>query len=270
MTLKNNFKDECVQYGTKAGNKNEFIHEIVKTALKSEVLSTTDEQELYQAFMEREKIGSTGFGNHIAIPHCRLKNIDDFIIGISLVPEGIDFNSSDGKKVKIAVFLIGPEKERSRHIQALASISKVLKASSNLEALLNSKDKKELIEKFRYMIDDKHDDSKKYEKVLFHIFLQNEDYFSELLELLSALVQGSISVIETNNAGDYLHTAPLYSALWSDDYKLFSRIIVAVIDKDYANELIRKVHEIVPDIEKKPGVMIVAQNVFYSAGAIDF
>jgi len=47
---------------------------------------------------DREEVGSTGFGNEIAIPHCVIDNISDFVVGVLVIPDGVDYNSIDGKR----------------------------------------------------------------------------------------------------------------------------------------------------------------------------
>ncbi len=270
MTLKESFRKQCVKCNINIDSKNSLLKEIASIAKTSGKLDNISEEVIYKALLEREKIGTTGFGDNIAIPHCRIDNISDFVVGVVTLENGVDFNSIDKKPVRLAVFLIGPESEKSKHIQVLSSIAKLLKSDDTKNKLIECKDTSSLERVFSENIEDNHDTNIKYEKTLFHIFIQNEEYFSDILELLSSVVEGSISVIETNNAGDYLHTMPLFSAYWSEDYKMFSRIIMAVVDRDYANEIITKIQTIVPDIDKKSGVLLTAQNVYYSCGSIDF
>jgi PTS system nitrogen regulatory IIA component len=58
---------------------------------------------------QRERIGTTGFGGGIAIPHCSLDDIEEFVVGLLIVSDGVDFESLDGKKTTTFFFIIGPK-----------------------------------------------------------------------------------------------------------------------------------------------------------------
>jgi hypothetical protein len=83
-------------------------------------------------------------------------------------------------------------------------------------------------------------------------------------------VDGSISVLETNAAGYYLHRLPLFAAYWSESQKGFCRLILAVVDRDLCNDVIRRIQTLVEDIDKSPGVLVSVQELFYSSGSLEF
>jgi len=73
--------------------------------------------------MAREQLGSTGIGNGIAIPHCRVPNCDE-IIGSLITLEGfVDYDSVDGKPVDLIFVLIVPEEKKEDHIETLSVIA---------------------------------------------------------------------------------------------------------------------------------------------------
>jgi len=104
-------RPECIKPGIEFPDKNAAIREIAILARKSLPLRDIDEEKIFQGLQQREKIGSTGFGNGIAIPHCRLDAVRDFVVGILTVPNGVDFEAMDGQKVHVIVFIVAPARE---------------------------------------------------------------------------------------------------------------------------------------------------------------
>ena len=270
MSLKDSLRPECVQIGSTAQNKHDVLMEIAGLAHKSPVLSGHSEEDIFNALEARERIGSTGFGKGIAIPHCSLEKLDEFVVGLLIVPGGIDFHSLDGQSTRMFFFIIGPEARRNQHIQILSSISKFLKTPDIIDRFLEDQDKKTIYNRIISLVPSGEEVKEKKGKCLFHVFIQKEEYFDDILQIFSASVQGSISVIETNNAGYYLHALPLFSSFWSEKSKTFSRIILAVVDKALSNDVIRRINMVAEDIEKEEGILIAVQDLFYTSGSIEF
>ena len=206
----------------------------------------------------------------IAIPHCSLDKTDEFVVGLLTIPGGIDFLSLDGQKTRLFFFIIGPKAKRNRHIQILSAVSKLLKTPKAVDMILEVRDSGKIRELFFNLIQYREEAKGQKGKCLFQVFIQKEEYFDDILQVFSASVQGAISVIETNNAGYYLHALPLFSAYWSESIKTFSRIILAVADKDLCNDIIRRINMVAEDIDKEAGVLITVQDLMFSSGSIEF
>ena len=80
---------------------------------------------LLQSLLARERLGSTGLGNGIAIPHCRLKNIDRVMSALITLAEPIDFDGIDGKPVDIIFILLAPAQALQEHLNALAALAEL-------------------------------------------------------------------------------------------------------------------------------------------------
>lgn len=76
---------------------------------------------------EREQLASTGVGDEVAIPHGKLPGLRQLVAAIALVPKGVEFESIDGKPVRIVVAILSPERSASDHLRALARCSKLLR-----------------------------------------------------------------------------------------------------------------------------------------------
>ena len=89
-------------------------------------LTSTNKDEIFQKLYEREKLGTTAFGNGIAIPHARIEGIQNAKIIILKLTEAIDFNSIDGNKVDIIMSLFVPNDNNEMHVELLSSIASLL------------------------------------------------------------------------------------------------------------------------------------------------
>ena len=89
-------------------------------------LTSTNKDEIFQKLYEREKLGTTAFGNGIAIPHARVEGIQNAKIIILKLTEAIDFNSIDGNKVDIIMSLFVPNDNNKMHVELLSNIASLL------------------------------------------------------------------------------------------------------------------------------------------------
>jgi mannitol/fructose-specific phosphotransferase system IIA component (Ntr-type) len=263
-------RPEAVQVGSRARTKHEILRDIAVLARKSPILSAIGEDDIYHALEARENIGSTGFEEGIAIPHCSLESLEDFVVGVLIHTSGIDFHAIDSKKTTIFFFIIGPKGNRNSHIQILSSISKLMKTPEVAKHLRNARDPGTIIGFLEGIFRFKEEIPEKKGSCIFHVFIQREDLFEDILQVFSAAVKGSITVVETNNAGYYLHRLPLFSAYWSDVTQTFNRLIIAVVDRDFTNDVIRRIHMVANNIEKETGVLITVQDLVYTSGSIEF
>ncbi len=103
-----------------------------------------DSDKLLRVLIEREKLGSTGIGNGIAIPHGKLEGLDNIALVFGKSSGGIDFESIDGKPVHLVFLLVAPSNSAGVHLKALARISRLLKDKNFREKLLHASDARNL------------------------------------------------------------------------------------------------------------------------------
>lgn len=89
-------------------------------------LEETKEKEVYHLLLEREKIGNTGIGNGVALPHSRCATTDDAVVAIITMRDPIDYDSMDRNPVDLAVGLLVPESATEEHLGLLAAIARLL------------------------------------------------------------------------------------------------------------------------------------------------
>jgi PTS system nitrogen regulatory IIA component len=96
--------------------------------------------EIFQVLQERERLGSTGVGDGIAIPHGKLKGAAGLILAFGRSTMGVDFNALDGEKSYIFFLLIAPEDAFGIHLKMLGRISRILKDPAVRKSLLEAPD----------------------------------------------------------------------------------------------------------------------------------
>ncbi len=109
----------------KGRTKKLVLEELIDAAKQNKPL--IDSGRLMKVLLERERLGSTGIGDGIAIPHGKLNDIDDLVLAFGRSIEGIDFESMDGKPVHLFFLLVAPEACAGIHLRALAKIARLLK-----------------------------------------------------------------------------------------------------------------------------------------------
>jgi PTS system nitrogen regulatory IIA component len=138
--------------------KKDYIIEELKATSKRTVLAELSEiftqdhagihaEAMVGVLLEREKLGSTGIGDGIAIPHGKLKGLDGLVISFGRSRQGIEFDAIDGKPVHIFFLLMAPESSTGQHLKALARISRMLKDQEFRNNLMTAKTKEEIYRK---------------------------------------------------------------------------------------------------------------------------
>jgi len=104
----------------------------------SESVPALDADALLQSLLARERLGSTGLGNGIAIPHCRLKNIDHVVGALITLAKPVEFEAVDDKLVDIIFVLIAPAAAMQQHLNALAALAELFNRSEFRDQLRNA------------------------------------------------------------------------------------------------------------------------------------
>ena len=102
---------------------------------------------LFSALMERERLGSTGLGAGVAIPHCRL-DFPRMIGGLLTLAQPVDFDAPDGKPVDLLFVLVAPQDEKAAHLEALAQLAAVFREAEARAQLRDAASAAELKQRF--------------------------------------------------------------------------------------------------------------------------
>ena len=124
MGISDILSEDMVLAGVEAGNKRGLLEQLSAFVAEKENI---DKNSIFEAILERENLGSTGYGDGIAFPHARIEGLDKVIAVFARLDKGIDYDSLDSHPVDLIAFLLSPEKSGEDHLQALAVMSRVLK-----------------------------------------------------------------------------------------------------------------------------------------------
>lgn len=103
-----------------------------------------DKDTVLEVLLEREKLGSTGIGFGVAIPHGKLKDLNHLILSFGRSPKGIDFQSLDNKPSHLFFLILAPENSTTAHLKILARLSRLLKNPSFRKKLLEANSKEDI------------------------------------------------------------------------------------------------------------------------------
>jgi PTS system nitrogen regulatory IIA component len=116
---------ESIVTELKGVSKKQVLEELIEALLEKR--PHLDRENLMRVLLERERLGSTGIGDGIAIPHGKLKDLDQLALSFGKSTRGVDFESMDGKPVHLFFLLVAPESCAGIHLRALAKIARLLK-----------------------------------------------------------------------------------------------------------------------------------------------
>lgn len=144
MKISGLLRKEFIIEELKSTNKHELLEELSRSIQK--VYFEFDLEAVIKVLTEREKLGSTGIGDNIAIPHGKLSGLDDLILAFGRSNSGIDFDTADGKPVNLFFLLLAPEQNTDQYLKALAKISRMLKDQYFRKGLMEADTKEQIFQ----------------------------------------------------------------------------------------------------------------------------
>ncbi len=124
MDLNELLRPEAVIANLKANSKKQALQELAERA--SEICGET-ERDIFDTLLQRERLGSTGVGNGIAIPHGKIVNLDGLHGLFARLDKPIEFDSLDDQPVDLIFVLLAPEGAGADHLKALARVARMLR-----------------------------------------------------------------------------------------------------------------------------------------------
>ena len=143
MDLSDLLKPEAVLPSLHAQSKKQVLQEMCHVVAG---LTGLPEREVFDTILQRERLGSTGVGHGVAIPHGKLRPIDRLVGVFARLARPVDFDALDEQPVDLAFLLLAPESAGADHLKALARIARVLRDSSVAQRLRDAADARQLYE----------------------------------------------------------------------------------------------------------------------------
>jgi PTS system nitrogen regulatory IIA component len=144
MKIMDYLNEEWVIPDLQGTDKASILKELSMVLVKP--CKATSEEELLQVLLDREKLGSTGIGEGIAIPHGRLKKLKKFFISFGRSAKGVDFDSIDRKPSHLFFLVMAPENSAVDNLKLLSRIVTLLKEPSFKKKLMEAPSRKELFQ----------------------------------------------------------------------------------------------------------------------------
>jgi PTS system nitrogen regulatory IIA component len=144
MKLSDILNENHVIPDLKARDKKGVLEELVDVIVRSH--PTLDRNSLVKVLLERERLGSTGIGDGVAIPHGKIQGLKHPIISFGRSRKGLDFEAMDGEAVFLFFLLVAPEDSASIHLKALAKIAKIIKSRSFRNVLMQVPTREEIFQ----------------------------------------------------------------------------------------------------------------------------
>ncbi|TAL01827.1 MAG: PTS IIA-like nitrogen-regulatory protein PtsN [Rhodospirillaceae bacterium] len=136
MEIRDILQPEAVLSGLKVASKKQALQEMARQAA---VVTGVNEKRIFETLLERERLGTTGVGNGIAIPHGKLSELDRLYGVFARLDKPIDFDAIDEQPVDLVFLLLAPEGAGADHLKALARVSRLLRDAPTCEKLRGAK-----------------------------------------------------------------------------------------------------------------------------------
>ncbi|MBD3369062.1 hypothetical protein GF402_01710 [Candidatus Fermentibacteria bacterium] len=270
MRLEDVLDSRCVATSVPITDRNEALREISRLAANHPSLSGIDPTEIEKALTEREDIGSTGVGHGVAIPHCRLEGMDGFAAGLLQSSRGVDMDAPDGEPIRLFFFLVGPANDTKHYLRLLSCMAQLLR-SEDLRRFLVEVDSPEeaastilnrtrprVLQPFAGTTGTK----------MFHVFVQDESVFEEILQVFVASETFSTFVLEAHESTDYLTHSPLFAGFWDTEIRTFNRLIMATVRPELVNAVLRNIEYVCGDLSSREDVMVTVSPLDRVAGSL--
>ncbi len=138
MPLLDFLSSDAVAPSLRASGKKHVLQELSAHAAR---LTGLDEREIFETLLQRERLGSTGIGEGIAIPHGKLAKLDRLFGFVARLEKPVDFEALDGQPVDVLFLLLAPEGAGADHLKALARAARVLREPGLLERVRAARDR---------------------------------------------------------------------------------------------------------------------------------
>lgn len=137
MDLSDLIETSAILPALKANSKKQVLQLLSE---KAAALTGIPEREIFDTILQRERLGSTGVGNGIAIPHGKLPGVDRIIGVFARLETPVDFEALDDQPVDLLFMLLAPESAGADHLKALARIARVLRDRDTVTKIRGTRD----------------------------------------------------------------------------------------------------------------------------------
>lgn len=135
---------ERIRCDQQAASKKRVLEQLSQLIADSQ--TELSRNQVFDSLISRERLGSTGLGHGVAIPHARVKNSDQTLAAVIKLQQGVDYDAVDNKPVDLFFALLVPENSTEKHLQLLAQLAEMFSDSEFVARLRASPDAPTLLE----------------------------------------------------------------------------------------------------------------------------
>ena len=136
---------DAIEVDLQATKKKEMLEELIDKLAAAKKIKENAKEKILQAVLDREKLGSTGIGQGVAIPHAKTDKVAEIVCAFGASRKGVEFDALDGEKVYTIFLMIAPQDSAGMHLKVLAKISRLLKDKFFRQVLREAKTPSEVI-----------------------------------------------------------------------------------------------------------------------------
>ncbi len=151
MNLTELLCEEAVCMSLQAAGRDEVIGELLSRLVEMGRLSPEQLEPAMKAIVRREALGSTAIGRGVAVPHARVKGLDQIVIAVGLTKEGVEFNALDGEPVHAVFLVAGSEEAPDEYLAVMQKIGGLMQDSDFRRFLLRARTPGEVLELIQEM-----------------------------------------------------------------------------------------------------------------------
>ena len=144
MKLKDLLSEHVIRIPLESVDKTDIITEMV--TILDDAHRLVDKGAVLDAVLERERVMSTGMGDGVAIPHAKTEGVKELIAAFGITKQDVDFESIDGKPVRLIFLLVGPIDQTGPHLKALSRISRLMHRVEFRDRLAAARSNKDVID----------------------------------------------------------------------------------------------------------------------------
>ena len=254
--------------------KEEVIRSLAGLIVRSPNAAGVDLESIEKGLLEREKMGSTGFGKGIAIPHCKVESMKGFALALGISIRGVPFDAMDSRSVHVLCAIVGPPEETDMHLRLLAAASRVLGGGKSRYELLSSSTSYALREAFLYhaapatALDSSKD--RTFNRLML-VVVQEEEAYNDIIELFLEMGLPGAITHEGSLMGQILSGAPVFASFLDvlGSSQPEPRTILALVPGDTLDEIIASIEEITGDLDNHRGACIIVLSPDIVRGSLE-
>lgn len=255
-------------------NKEEIIDSLAKLLVSSPSVIGTDPESIAEGLMERESMGSTGFGKGIAIPHCKVEGMKQFALALGISTRGVDFKAMDGRSVHVFCAIVGPPEDPEMHLRLLAAASRVLGSGNSRYEMLSSSTDYALREAFLYHASPASALDSCADRAcnrLLMVVVQEDDVYNDIMELFLEMGLPGAVTHEGNLMGQVLSSVPVFAGFLDvlGTSQPEPRTIMALVPGDILDDMISSIEQITGDLDNHRGACIIVLSPDMVRGSLE-